>query len=180
MFLSLHLRPVPSLSCVVSVLVRSYSYAVRKFILPTPYWPLMKGSVELRGAVPVEVSVFTRLQDPSFDLEVRFLCRHHRTEVIAFLYYALLVIMCPYGGSFATSAARARECDYTAHCWCVHQPCAQPDGARAGRAACRPDRACGAASQLGTMLSCLLYAVMIIRRASLLRLYLSGCVVGSP
>ena len=36
-------------------------------ILPSPFWPLMRGAIRARGAVPVEVPLFTRLDDPSFD-----------------------------------------------------------------------------------------------------------------
>jgi N-succinyldiaminopimelate aminotransferase len=36
-------------------------------ILPSPFWPLMRGAVRARGAVPVEVPLFTRLREPSFD-----------------------------------------------------------------------------------------------------------------
>jgi N-succinyldiaminopimelate aminotransferase len=36
-------------------------------ILPAPFWPLMRGAIRARGAVPVEVPLFTRLDDPTFD-----------------------------------------------------------------------------------------------------------------
>jgi N-succinyldiaminopimelate aminotransferase len=36
-------------------------------LLPAPFWPLMRGAIRARGAVPVEVPFFTRLDEPGFD-----------------------------------------------------------------------------------------------------------------
>ncbi|MGD8858620.1 MAG: pyridoxal phosphate-dependent aminotransferase [Myxococcales bacterium] len=36
-------------------------------LLPSPYWPLIRGIVRFRGAVPVEVPLLTRLDEPGFD-----------------------------------------------------------------------------------------------------------------
>jgi N-succinyldiaminopimelate aminotransferase len=36
-------------------------------IIPSPFWPLIRGIVRGRGATAVEVPLFTRLSDPSFD-----------------------------------------------------------------------------------------------------------------
>ena len=38
-------------------------------ILPTPYWPLIRGIIQARGAVPVQVPLYTRLEEPDFDFE---------------------------------------------------------------------------------------------------------------
>ena len=38
-------------------------------LLPSPYWPLIRGLLASRGAVPVEVPLFTRLDEEGFDLE---------------------------------------------------------------------------------------------------------------
>jgi N-succinyldiaminopimelate aminotransferase len=38
-------------------------------ILPSPYWPLIRGIVHKRGARPVEVPFFDRATDPAFDPE---------------------------------------------------------------------------------------------------------------
>lgn len=38
-------------------------------LLPAPFWPLVRGVIESRGAVPVEIPFFDRLRDPGFDLE---------------------------------------------------------------------------------------------------------------
>jgi N-succinyldiaminopimelate aminotransferase len=40
-----------------------------ELLLPAPYWPLIRGIAHKRGVRPVEVPVFDRLGDPSFDLE---------------------------------------------------------------------------------------------------------------
>ncbi|HEX6240183.1 MAG TPA: pyridoxal phosphate-dependent aminotransferase, partial [Polyangiales bacterium] len=36
-------------------------------LVPAPFWPLIRGAVSLRGAVCVEVPLFTRLREPGFD-----------------------------------------------------------------------------------------------------------------
>ncbi len=36
-------------------------------ILPSPFWPLIRGIIASRGAVPVEVPLWTRLGEPGFD-----------------------------------------------------------------------------------------------------------------
>ncbi|HEY2736371.1 MAG TPA: pyridoxal phosphate-dependent aminotransferase [Polyangiales bacterium] len=36
-------------------------------LLPSPFWPLMRGAIRARGAIPVEVPLFTRLDEPGFD-----------------------------------------------------------------------------------------------------------------
>jgi len=36
-------------------------------IIPAPFWPLIRGAVRGRGAIPVEVPLFTRLDEPGFD-----------------------------------------------------------------------------------------------------------------
>jgi len=38
-------------------------------ILPSPFWPLIRGILRARGAVPVEVPFYPRLGEPGFDLE---------------------------------------------------------------------------------------------------------------
>jgi N-succinyldiaminopimelate aminotransferase len=36
-------------------------------IIPSPFWPLIRGAVKARGARAVEVPLFTRLDEPGFD-----------------------------------------------------------------------------------------------------------------
>ncbi|MGM0575905.1 MAG: pyridoxal phosphate-dependent aminotransferase [Myxococcota bacterium] len=38
-------------------------------LLPSPYWPLIRGIIAGRGGEPVEIPTWTRLDDPDFDLE---------------------------------------------------------------------------------------------------------------
>jgi N-succinyldiaminopimelate aminotransferase len=38
-------------------------------ILPSPFWPLIRGIIQKRGAVAVEVPLFHRAADPDFDVE---------------------------------------------------------------------------------------------------------------
>jgi N-succinyldiaminopimelate aminotransferase len=38
-------------------------------ILPSPFWPLIRGILASRGCTPVEVPLFTRLDEPGFDAE---------------------------------------------------------------------------------------------------------------
>lgn len=38
-------------------------------LLPSPFWPLIRGIISSRGAVPVEVPVFTHIGEAGFDLE---------------------------------------------------------------------------------------------------------------
>jgi N-succinyldiaminopimelate aminotransferase len=36
-------------------------------IIPSPFWPLMRGAVRARGATPIEVPLYTRLDESGFD-----------------------------------------------------------------------------------------------------------------
>ena len=38
-------------------------------LLPSPFWPLSRGIISTKGAVPVQVPFFTRLDEPDFDPE---------------------------------------------------------------------------------------------------------------
>jgi N-succinyldiaminopimelate aminotransferase len=38
-------------------------------VLPSPFWPLIRGIIASRGCTPVEVPFFTRLETPGFDAE---------------------------------------------------------------------------------------------------------------
>ena len=38
-------------------------------LLPSPFWPLSRGIIATKGAVPVQVPFFTRLDEPDFDAE---------------------------------------------------------------------------------------------------------------
>jgi N-succinyldiaminopimelate aminotransferase len=43
-------------------------------ILPAPFWPLIRGIIRSRGAIPVEVPLFTELADPGFDPAAAIAC----------------------------------------------------------------------------------------------------------
>jgi N-succinyldiaminopimelate aminotransferase len=38
-------------------------------ILPAPFWPLIRGIIRARGAIPIEVPLYPRLRTPGFDIE---------------------------------------------------------------------------------------------------------------
>ena len=38
-------------------------------LLPSPFWPLSRGIIATKGAVPVQVPFYTRLDEPGFDVE---------------------------------------------------------------------------------------------------------------
>jgi len=41
-------------------------------LLPSPFWPLSRGIIATKGAVPVQVPFYTRLDEPGFDVEAIF------------------------------------------------------------------------------------------------------------
>ncbi len=53
------------LNCAVTALLNPGD----EVLLPAPYWPLSRGVFGMRGAVPVQVPLYDRLGDPSFDPE---------------------------------------------------------------------------------------------------------------
>jgi N-succinyldiaminopimelate aminotransferase len=53
----------------LSVVVQALCDPGDEIILPSPYWPLIRGIVEKRGCRPVEVPMFHRATDPALDVE---------------------------------------------------------------------------------------------------------------
>ncbi|RLB54886.1 MAG: pyridoxal phosphate-dependent aminotransferase [Deltaproteobacteria bacterium] len=53
----------------LSVVVKALLDAGDEVLLPSPYWPLIRGIIAGRGATPVEVPLWDRIDDESFDLE---------------------------------------------------------------------------------------------------------------
>jgi N-succinyldiaminopimelate aminotransferase len=53
----------------LSVVIKALVDVGDEVLLPSPYWPLIRGIIAGRGATPVEVPVFHRIDDESFDLE---------------------------------------------------------------------------------------------------------------
>jgi len=53
----------------LSVLCQTLLDPGDEVLLPAPFWPLVRGIIASRGAVPVQVPLFDRLRTPGFDLE---------------------------------------------------------------------------------------------------------------
>jgi N-succinyldiaminopimelate aminotransferase len=53
----------------LSVVINSLLDVGDEVLLPSPYWPLIRGIIAGRGAKPVEVPTFHRVDDDGFDLE---------------------------------------------------------------------------------------------------------------
>jgi N-succinyldiaminopimelate aminotransferase len=63
------LQVVPGATGGLATVVAALLDAGDELVLPSPFWPLIRGIVASRGAVPVEVPLFTRLSEPGFDVE---------------------------------------------------------------------------------------------------------------
>ena len=66
----------PEAMCVVSGATSGISIVAQtvldpgdEVLLPAPFWPLVRGIIASRGAVPVQVPLWNRLGEPGFDLE---------------------------------------------------------------------------------------------------------------
>jgi len=70
----------PGLNVVTQVLLEPGD----EVLLPSPFWPLSRGVIATKGAIPVQVPFFTRLDEPDFDAEA--LLESHVTERTAALY----------------------------------------------------------------------------------------------
>lgn len=53
----------------LSVVAQTILQPGDEVLLPSPYWPLIRGIIAARGAVPVEIPTFTKLLDVDFDIE---------------------------------------------------------------------------------------------------------------
>jgi len=53
----------------LSVVVEALLDPGDEVILPSPYWPLIRGIIDKRGCTPVEVPLFHRAADPALELE---------------------------------------------------------------------------------------------------------------
>jgi N-succinyldiaminopimelate aminotransferase len=51
----------------IGVLANTLLMPGDELLLPAPFWPLVRGAVQLRGAQAVEVPFYTRLDEPGFD-----------------------------------------------------------------------------------------------------------------
>src|SRR6185295_2038199 len=63
------IQVVSGATCGLSVACQTLLDPGDEVILPSPYWPLIRGIIASRGAIPVQVPLFTRLDEPGFNLE---------------------------------------------------------------------------------------------------------------
>ena len=63
------IQVMPGATTGLAVVVAALLDPGDELILPSPFWPLIRGITQSRGCLPVEVPFFTRLADPSFDPE---------------------------------------------------------------------------------------------------------------
>ncbi|MET0384583.1 MAG: pyridoxal phosphate-dependent aminotransferase [Polyangiales bacterium] len=62
-----HIQVMAGATGALGVIANSLLEPGDEVIIPSPFWPLIRGVVRARGAVAVEVPLFTRLDEPSFD-----------------------------------------------------------------------------------------------------------------
>lgn len=63
------LQVMPGATTGLAVVIGSLLDPGDELLLPSPFWPLIRGIAAARGCVPVEIPFFTRLSEPGFDAE---------------------------------------------------------------------------------------------------------------
>jgi N-succinyldiaminopimelate aminotransferase len=63
------LQVVPGATAGISIACNALLDPGDQVLLPAPFWPLIRGIVAARGAEPVQIPFFDRLDDPRFDPE---------------------------------------------------------------------------------------------------------------
>ena len=63
------LQVMPGATAGLAIVVAALLEPGDEVVVPSPYWPLVRGIVASRGCAPVEVPFFTRLDEPGFDPE---------------------------------------------------------------------------------------------------------------
>ena len=58
---------MPGATAAMGIICSTLVDAGDEVIIPSPFWPLIRGAVRARGATAVEVPMFTRLDEPGFD-----------------------------------------------------------------------------------------------------------------
>lgn len=58
---------MPGATAAMGIICSTLIDAGDEVIIPSPFWPLIRGAVRARGARAVEVPLFTRLNEPDFD-----------------------------------------------------------------------------------------------------------------
>ncbi len=69
------IQVTPGCTGAMAIACRSLLGPDEEVLLPSPYWPLIRGVIGSVGAVPVEVPVMHRIGDPTLDLEAEFEAR---------------------------------------------------------------------------------------------------------
>jgi N-succinyldiaminopimelate aminotransferase len=62
-----HIQVMSGATAAMGVICNALFEPGDEVIIPAPFWPLIRGAVRGRGATPVEVPLFTRLNEPGFD-----------------------------------------------------------------------------------------------------------------
>lgn len=62
------IQVMPGATAAMGIVCSTLLEAGDEVILPAPFWPLIRGAVRARGATAVEVPIFSRLHEPSFDV----------------------------------------------------------------------------------------------------------------
>ncbi len=63
------LQIMPGATTGLAVVVAALLDPGEELLLPSPFWPLIRGIAVSRGCAPIEIPFFTRLGDPGFDPE---------------------------------------------------------------------------------------------------------------
>lgn len=63
------LQVMPGATTGLAVVVSALLEPGDELLLPSPFWPLIRGIATARGCAPVELPLFTRLGEPGFDVE---------------------------------------------------------------------------------------------------------------
>ncbi len=63
------IQVTPGCTGAMAIMCRALLAPGEEVLLPSPYWPLIKGVINSVGAAPVEVPMMHRLADPTFDVE---------------------------------------------------------------------------------------------------------------
>jgi N-succinyldiaminopimelate aminotransferase len=61
------IQVMPGATAAMGIICNTLIDASDEVIIPSPFWPLIRGAVRARGARAVEVPLFTRLDEPGFD-----------------------------------------------------------------------------------------------------------------
>jgi N-succinyldiaminopimelate aminotransferase len=63
------IQVTPGATSGINVVIHTLLDPGDEVLLPSPYWPLIRGIIQARGAVPVQIPFFTELERTDFDVE---------------------------------------------------------------------------------------------------------------